>query len=295
MKAYLISAAGVVLAATPALAQDRASAADPLVTRSFSGIYVGASGGYDVQSNDRGSRLEFDRDLDGRFGDTVSAGGADAFSPGFCSGRATSSNAPGQTRPNAPTPGTGCRKDKDGAGYYGRIGFDRQMGSFVLGVLGEFGRSEVNDSVSGFSTTPANYVAYRDVEWEAGVRARVGYTPNNSTLFYGTAGPGYARIDRDFLTTNTVNAFAQRGKRNQFGIQGGGGVEQRIGDHFSIGLEYLFHQYKDDDFRVRVGSNGSTPAANPFISAPGTAGTDLRRSDDKFRWHSIRATAAFRF
>ena len=39
----------------------------------------------------------------------------------------------------------------------------------------------------------------------------------------------------------------------------------------------------------------SAPATNPFVLAPNTAGTDIRRSDDKFRWHSLRATAAFRF
>ena len=34
---------------------------------------------------------------------------------------------------------------------------------------------------------------------------------------------------------------------------------------------------------------------NPFVLAPNTTGTNFQRSDDKFRWHSMRATAAFRF
>jgi outer membrane immunogenic protein len=300
MKAYLIAAAGIMLAANPALAQSENPNRDPGVTKGFSGVYVGAAGGYDVQSNDRGSSILFDRNLDGSFGDTVTtAAGGNAFSPGFCSGRALTANAPGAVSAAAPTlpRGAGCRKDKDGAAYYGRVGFDKQMGGIVVGLVGEFGRSRISDSVSGFSTTPANYVMTRDVQWEAGVRLRAGYTPNDSTLFYGTAGPGYARIDREFTTTNTANGFSERGKRNQFGLQGGGGIEQRIGDHFSVGLEYMFHQYKDDDYRVRAGANaaGTTPATNPFISSPNTAGTDFRRSDDKFRWHSMRATAAFRF
>jgi outer membrane immunogenic protein len=206
-------------------------------------------------------------------------------------------NAPGQTSAAAPTQpaGAGCAKDKDGFAYYGRVGMDRQLGNFVLGVVGEFGKTDINDSVSAFSTTPANYVMYREIAWEAGIRGRVGYTPNNSTLFYGTAGPGYARIDRSFSTTNTANAFEGRGDRDKFGLQAGGGIEQKIGKNFSIGLEYLFHQYKDDDYRVRAGSTGTTPATNPFILAPNTAGTDFRRSDTDFRWHSMRATAAFRF
>lgn len=290
MKFTLLAGAAALLTATPAVAQE--------VTTGFSGIYVGAAGGYDVQSNDRGSSILFDRNLDGRFGDTVTtAAGANAFSPGFCNGRATSANAPGRTAAAAPTvpAGTGCRKDQDGAAYYARIGLDQQMGRFVVGVVGEFGKTEINDSVSGFSTTPANYVMYREIDWEAGIRARAGYTPNDSTLFYGTFGPGYARIDREFFTTNAANSFSQRGKRNQFGIQGGGGVEQRIGNNFSVGLEYMYHQYEDDGYRVRAGSTGTTPASNPFILAPNTGGTDFARSDSKFRWHSLRATAAFRF
>jgi outer membrane immunogenic protein len=84
------------------------------------------------------------------------------------------------------------------------------------------------------------------------------------------------------------------GDRNQWGITGGGGVEQRLGKNFSVGLEYMYHQYQDNEARVRAGNSGTTPAANPFLLG-NAGGTDFRRSDDKFRWHSLRATAAFRF
>ncbi|WP_267393964.1 MULTISPECIES: outer membrane beta-barrel protein [unclassified Sphingomonas] len=250
----------------------------------FSGLYVGAAGGYDVQPNDVGSSILFDRNLDGAFGDTVTtAAGANAFSPGFCNGAG---------RGAQPALG-GCRNDKDGWAYYGRVGADAQRGNIVVGLVGEFGKSEISDSVTGFSTTPANYVMTRSVGWEASARGRIGYAAN-TTLFYGTFGPGYARIDRSFTTTNTANAFSQSGRRNQFGITGGGGIEQKLGEHFSIGMEYMFHQYQDDDYRVRA-TAGTAPATNPFILAPNTAGTDFKRSDDTFRWHSLRATAAFRF
>jgi outer membrane immunogenic protein len=247
----------------------------------FLGLYVGGSFGYDVQPNDVGSSVLFDNGLNGSFGDTVRTGaGANAFSPGFCNGAALTA-----------TPSGTCRNDKDGIAYYGRLGFDSQLGPLVVGVVGEFGKTEINDSVSAFSTTPANYVLTREIEWEASIRGRVGFVAGRSTLFYGAFGPGYASIDRSFRSTNTANSFALSGKRRQFGVTGGGGVEQMIGNNFSIGLEYMYHQYQDDDFRVRVGQ-GTAPATNPFVLA---GGTDFRRSDDKFRWHSLRATAAFRF
>lgn len=248
----------------------------------FSGIYIGAAGGYDVQPNDVGSRILFDRGSNGSFGDTVStAAGANAFSPGFCNGRA---------RGATPTPG-GCANDRDGWSYYGRIGMDSQRGNIVIGAVGEFGKSEITDGVSAFSTTPANYVMTRKLDWEASIRGRVGYAPG-TTLFYGTFGPGYVRIDREFTTTNTANAFSQFGKRNQWGIVGGGGIEQKLGKNFSIGMEYTYHQYRDDDARVRV-TQGAAPTTNPFVLGGTT--TDFRRSDTQFRWHSLRATAAFRF
>ena len=56
----------------------------------------------------------------------------------------------------------------------------------------------------------------------------------------------------------------------------------------------MYHSYVDDDYRVLV-TQGAAPATNPFVLPPNTAGTDLKRSDDVFRWQSIRATAAFRF
>lgn len=261
----------------PAFAQDVTEGAP------FSGVYAGGSFGYAVQPNDVGSTILFDRGLDGGFGDTVTtAAGANAFSPGFCNGAARSN-----------VPAGGCRNDKDGIEYYGRLGFDKQAGPFVFGAMGEFGKAEIRDSVSAFSTTPASYTMTRKLQWEAAVRGRVGYAAD-TTLFYGAAGPGYASIDRSFSTTNTANAFAGRGKRRQFGLVAGGGIEQKIGANFSIGMEYMYHQYKDDDYRVRA-TAGTAPATNPFILAPNTGGTDFARSDEKFRWHSLRATAGFRF
>ena len=276
-----------VLAGTTLLAFAVPAAAQEMTEdQPFSGVYIGAAGGYDVQPNDVGSGIAFDRNLDGRFGDTVLTGtGANAFAPGFCNGAARSQLSPAN--------GGSCRNDKDGWAYYGRVGADTQRGNIVVGVVGEFGKTEISDNVTAFSSTPASYVMYRNIDWEASVRARAGYAAG-TTLFYGTFGPGYARIDRSFASTNATNIFTGTGKRNQFGFLGGGGVEQKITRNVSVGMEYMYHQYQDNDYRVRAAG----PAGTPFTNAANggtTNGTDFRRTDDKFRWHSIRATAALRF
>jgi outer membrane immunogenic protein len=45
---------------------------------------------------------------------------------------------------------------------------------------------------------------------------------------------------------------------------------------------------------VRAISGPNTPATNPFILG-NAMGTDFARSDDRFRYHGVRATMAYRF
>ncbi len=250
----------------------------------YNGFYIGGSAGIGAQSNDgRNSSIEFDTNRDGVFGDTVRTGtGANAFSPGFCGGRA-----------QGVLPVDGCTEDLDRPEYFGHIGADTQFGRIVVGVVGDFGKSESVDFVSAYSTTPARYSFSRRFKYNAGIRGRVGYTPNDSTLFYGTGGAAYAKIRNRFETSNGANSFTSNGNSDAWGYSVGGGVEQRIFRNFSVGLLYLNTTYEDDEARVLAGP-GTAPATNPFLLVNG-AGTDFRRSDDKFRMHSLRATASFRF
>lgn len=251
--------------------------------RPFSGLYIGGTFGYDVQGNDIGSALSFDRNGDNRFGDAIlTSTGADAFSTGYCNGAAVgASYADG-----------GCRNDRDDISYYGRVGFDIQRRWLVIGALAEFGKTEITDSTSAFSITPASYTFTRSVDWELGLRGRLGFAARR-TLFYGTGGAGYVRIHNRFSTTNTANAFSTNGDRNIWGFQAGGGIEHKIARNLTIGLEYLYHDYKDDEFRVRA-TQGTAPATNPFV-LNANGGTTFRRADEDFRWHSLRVTVGFRF
>lgn len=258
--------------ATPAAAQSD--------DKPFEGVYVGATLGFDMQPNDVGEAISFDRGLDGTFGDTLTTvGGADAFSTGFCNGQA-----------RAATRNPGCRNDSDSAGYTGRIGYDRQYGHMVVGIVAEFGDSQIRDSVTAFSITPASYTMNREINFTAGIRGRLGYAANK-TLFYGTGGGAYARVNNYFRTTNVVNGFTANGDSNAFGFAAGGGIEQKVSKNVSIGLEFLHTQLQDDDYRVRVTGG---PATSPFTIGGG-GGTDFRRSFEKFRYQSLRATVAYRF
>lgn len=278
MKTYLTAAALLcATAATPAFAQDPVG--------EFNGFYAGGSIGATFNSSNDDETILFDRNLDGTFGDTVTtSAGANAFSTGFCGGSVGTS----PTRPTA-----GCDSESTALEFSGRVGYDYQMGGFVLGGLIEVGTSDYSSSVTAFSTTPASYTFNREVELLANARLRAGFTATPTTLVYVTGGVGYAQLDNSFVTTNTANSFARDLDDESIGYVLGAGLEQKLGRNFSIGIEYLYQQYEDES-TVRAGNSGTTPATNPFLLGNAN-GTDFIRSDENFDLHSVRAVVNFRF
>lgn len=270
----LIAGLAGALASVPAAAQNR---------ESWGGGYVGGQIGVGTVDGDS-PRVLFDTDLDGSFDDTVRTGaGADAFSPGFCDGRASGA-----------TPADGCRdggREIEGGLH---AGFDVDLGSLVVGVVGEYNRHRLEDSVAAFSTTPASYSLTRELRESYGIRARAGVPVLGSTLLYGTAGLVNGRFRHSFESTNTANAFAVDDRSTRaWGHQLGAGIEQRLGG-FSVGLLYLYTSIKDDDGGQIAVTQGTAPATNPFIrDNPG--GTQFLRSDERFRSHGLKATASLRF
>lgn len=264
-------ASALALLACPALAQDT----------DWTGPYLGVHAGAGFQSGDDDETILFDTDLDGDFDDPVNtAGGANAFSPGFCGGSA-----------NANSPAGGCEDDDEDWEFGVRAGYDWRLGQIVVGGLVEASHFSATDSVSAFSTTPASYTMTRELNWMAAARARAG-VPIGRFMPYVTAGAAWADVERNFATTNGVNTFVQRDDDSVWGWQLGAGGEFRVTDRFSLGLEYLSTSLNDGDFRVRA--QGPAPATNPFILV-NASGTDFAREDDDFDVQSLRLTASMRF
>lgn len=217
--------ATIACLAQPAWAQDYPDSGDAVASDdgSWTGFYVGGRLGLSEAADENNETVLFDTNLDRTFGDAVRTGaGADAFSPGFCGGRAL-----------APQAAVGCRGDRERTEYAGHVGFDYDLGGIVVGVIGEYARGGGRDSVTAFSTTPANYVLTRNLRDSFGLRARAGLDLG-STLIYGTGGGVYGRFRNRFSSSNVANAFQVNGGREEeFGYSFGGGVEQRFGPRFS--------------------------------------------------------------
>lgn len=286
MKRHLLRTAAAVaatLASTSAFAQDRST--------HFDGLYISGFVGMGLQNNDNGDSIVFDTDRDGTYGEQVNlasppaAPGTSAFSPGFCNGVALTN-----------TPAGGCRSDRDRVEFGGRVGFDKRVSNnFVLGGLFEVSTNRSQDGVTGYSTTPASYSFQREIDHAFSLRARAGYTPGGGALFYVTGGGSYAKIDHDFaVINNSANTFTpvNDGKR-VWGWQAGGGAEIMLTNNISLGLEYLYNRYDDDKYYIAV-TQGTAGSGNPFIQAS-AGGTNMRPSDTRFDYHSVRASLSFQF
>ncbi len=251
-------------------------------TTDWSGPYVGAVFGYAKTDATKGEQFKFDKNLDGQFNDTVNtATGANAFSPGFCDGAARTS-----------LPTNGCVGDDDENWELGvRAGYDLQFGAFVVGAVAEVERVRIQDRVSAFSTTPAFYTLDRKLKAMGAVRLRAGYAMG-PYLGYVTGGVARGQIKHAFTTSNAANTFVRRDSDNANGTQFGLGLERQLDGKVRLGLEYLQTRLDDDGYTVRV--QGPAPATNPFILT-NAAGTDLRRTEDDMKIHSVRLTASYRF
>lgn len=117
----------------------------------------------------------------------------------------------------------------------GQIGYNYQMGAFVVGLETDFqgtgGTGHINGSAPGNAL-----VAKSSIPWFGTIRGRLGYAVNN-WLFYVTGGGAYA--DNELKgTVNGVNF----GDVDKVGWSWtlGGGIEAFVAPRWSVKAEYLY-------------------------------------------------------
>src|SRR5450631_3326960 len=134
----------------------------------------------------------------------------------------------------------------------GQIGYNYQINSFVLGLevdidgaTGRNSRVAFHDGDLGF--VPIASANAQQLDWLGTVRGRLGWTPIDHLLIYGTGGLAFGQSQAAFSVVapsskKTLFAFAPRSAN--VGWAAGGGVEYALPanwSNWSVKVEYLYY------------------------------------------------------
>lgn len=216
----LAGALFVVLAGGAATAS-AADVAAPAIDP-WSGFYLGAQAGY----------------LQGSDSDTDLCSKANGFG-NQCVGRGISF---GSASPDGVTVG-------------GYAGYNYRIDNVLLGVEGD-----VNwDNASGNNSFGQGVSYGLDLNWDAAIRARLGYVVDDRALLYLTGGPSWLNtsIDADKVCASVSSGDYNCGdSATEFGWQLGAGAEYAITEHLSVKAEYLHGWYGDADLDMMTETVG---------------------------------------
>jgi len=136
----------------------------------------------------------------------------------------------------------------DGVAYGFGAGYDYDMGSAVIGVEGEYMRSEADTDydTTGFTTYGvSNIDAGRDLY----LGARVGIKATPNTLAYVKG--GYTNAKMDVLTSD--NTTDTETDLNLDGWRVGAGAQFNVSDNLYVKGEYRYSQYQEGEVEAPSG------------------------------------------
>jgi outer membrane immunogenic protein len=144
----------------------------------------------------------------------------------------------------------GSRNNQVGFTGGGEIGYNWQLGSFVVGVESDFEflglRSKSSGSALYPTLAPAGFTVNSSAhsDWMFTARPRIGYAFNNF-LFFVTGGVAVTDPRGVFSFTDTFAHATESGSisNTRVGYTVGGGVEAGLWSNWSIKAEYLFANF----------------------------------------------------
>ncbi|WP_348535995.1 outer membrane protein [Labrys sp. LIt4] len=214
MRKFLIASSSFFCLTGAAMAADLAPAAvEPLapvaVPFSWTGFYVGANAGYGWNNDDA----------------TLDGLGGPEWDPYY-------SDALG-------------KKDLSVDGFVGgaQVGYNRQIGQFVVGVEADFNYSDMTDkSTMRNPNGRAGAYTYRQsssIKWFGTVRTRVGYAFDRF-LPYVTGGLSYGKVDVAHDEQFFGTRYAGSASTTKAGWTLGAGLEYAVTDAWTVKAEYLY-------------------------------------------------------
>lgn len=186
--------------------------------------------------------------------------------------------------------------DNDGESGFiggGHIGYDYQVGNFILGAVTDLNYidAEANTSYTlpDFAGDPQTFGVTQDINYVGTVRAKAGVAMDRFAL-YATGGLAYAGIDNNFYGDGTysdgVNTYDVDASEDSddVGYAVGAGFDVLATQNVSFGLEYLYTDLGESNVDV------------DYTNIDGSGSGDFTvASDTDLDFHSVMAKASFRF
>ncbi|WP_224000031.1 outer membrane beta-barrel protein [Aureimonas sp. SA4125] len=194
------------------------------------------------------------------------------------------------------TTGFSGGNDDSNSGFIGggHIGYDYQMGNFVIGAVADLNYidAEANTSYTlPTATGTQTFGADQEINYVGTVRAKAGYAMDRF-MVYATGGLAYADIENSYngggtYTDGLGNAYdvSARTDNDDIGYAVGGGFDVLATQNVSFGLEYLYTDLGESSVDVDY-----TPVAGGLGGA--SFSTD---SNNDLTYHSVMAKASYRF
>lgn len=117
----------------------------------------------------------------------------------------------------------------------GHLGFNTQIGSFVVGLEGDV---EALNADGSFSDPFGTGGVKRD--WQASVRGRLGFAMDRF-MIYATGGAAFTEFDQHFVNLGT--GLRETTQTSRSGWTVGGGVAYAVTDRLIAGVEYRYTDF----------------------------------------------------
>ena len=175
----------------------------------------------------------------------------------------------------------------------GHVGYDYQMGNFVIGAVADLNYIDAKSNTSytlPTATGTQTFGSDQDINYVGTVRAKAGYAMDRF-MVYATGGLAYADIDNNYNGGGTYTDAAGNGynvsaktDNDDFGYAVGAGFDVLATQNVSFGLEYLY---------TDLGKSKVDVNYTPVTAGAGTSfSTD---SNNDLTYHSVMAKASYHF
>ncbi|MGU3495733.1 TonB-dependent receptor domain-containing protein [Xanthobacteraceae bacterium A53D] len=208
-----------------------------------------------------------------------------------------------------------------------QAGYNWQFANkFVLGIEADMGTSWAQGRQDNLLPADTDFLAsgmvqsrtYHEIDWTASLRGRLGYAFDNGLMLYGTAGAALMReqVTRDqdsFLRFNGLSyrvAWVEEDAATRIGATVGGGGEYALNDHWSLKADYSYSRFGNQDYeftnspanrvapyqtREVVGTNPLGQPIYQYTDHPGYTVVNNRRASNVLDLHAIKLGLNYRF